>query len=206
MGVLAGGDLPLDRLAAWARSATRIYAADGGADRLLAAGIRPHVIVGDLDSLQADDADLEGVEVVLSTDQETSDADKLLALLAGRGYEEVTLVGIEGDRLDHVLAALGSAAASPLEVSFGLRGGWGRIVRRGISLFHLPEGATLSLLPLRACPGFCITGVEWPLIGVRLEIGGRISLSNRASKEPVRVEIGDGTALLTAWTGSDPRW
>ncbi len=164
------------------------------------------MIVGDLDSLRATEADLEGVEVIRSTDQENSDADKLLALLAQRGHTFATLVGLEGDRIDHVLAALGSASVSPLEIAFGFRGGHGRVLRRGISLFDVPAGVTVSVLPLRECSGFCITGVEWPLIGVHLELGGQISLSNRALGEPVRVEIGEGTALFVAWTGSEPLW
>ena len=206
LGVLAGGDLPGDRLAAWARSATRIYAADGAADRLLAARVRPHVVVGDLDSLRASPAELVGIEVVLSTDQETSDADKLLALLAGRGYGAATLVGLEGDRLDHMLAALGSAAVSGLELSLGLRTGWGRVLRPGVSLFDLASGTTVSVLPLTPCEGVSLTGVEWPLAEETLALGGRISISNRAVGGPVRVEIGTGTALLVAGTGPDPHW
>ena len=204
--MLAGGDLPLDRLAAWARSATRIYAADGAADRLLAAGVRPHVVVGDLDSLRATVVELEGIEVVASTDQESSDADKLLALLAGRGYLSATLVGLEGDRLDHMLGALGAAAASPLELSLGLRAGWGRIFRPGVSLFDFPAGTTVSVMPLGECAEFSISGVEWPLEGVNLRLGGQVSLSNRALGGPMRVEMTSGTAVFVAGTTPEPHW
>ena len=212
LGVLAGADLPPELLALWARSATRIYAADGGADRLLALGLKPHVVVGDMDSLDpiwrdAAREDLANVELVLGTDQETSDADKLLALLAGRGYESVTLVGAEGDRLDHLLATLGSAAAVPsLEVSLGLRTGWGRVLRRGVALFDLPEGATVSILPITTCYAVSANGLQWPLSGADLALGGKVSLSNRALGGPVRIEIGMGTALLICGTGPGPHW
>ena len=48
-GTLPGAAL-LERLA---REATFILAADGGADKARAAGIRPDLVIGDLDSLSS---------------------------------------------------------------------------------------------------------------------------------------------------------
>ena len=100
LGVLAGRDLAPGALQAWLAWADRVVAADGGADLCRAAGHEPDAIVGDLDSI----GDASGL--TRDEDQDTSDADKLLAYFAREGINDVILIGVEGDRLDHVLATL----------------------------------------------------------------------------------------------------
>lgn len=196
LGVLAGGDILLERLGDWARSADVVLAADGGADRSLAAGVTPTATVGDLDSLVAS---VEAARAVRDSDQDSSDCDKLLALAQRMGHTHITLIGAEGDRLDHVLGALSSAVRSTLFVRLALRRGLGWVLRGPID-FSIEAGADelVSLMPLEACENVTLTGVRWPLSEARLSAGGLVSLSNRALGGPLTVEIGQGAALLTA--------
>lgn len=171
LGVLAGRDLAPGALEAWLAWADRVVAADAGADLCRAAGREPDAIVGDLDSI-ADPTGLRRDE-----DQDTSDADKLLARLAREAGAEITLIGVEGDRLDHVLATLYSVARSPVRVHrIVLRSGMCHVARAWSSEWWSATGR-VSLLPLGRCR-VTLEGVRWPLRNRVLEPTGLVSLSN----------------------------
>lgn len=186
--------MPLDILANWAASAEYIIAADGGANRLLACGVEPQLTVGDLDSLRSD-RPLRILEVL---DQDRSDCDKLLAQVQTEGHEAVTLVGVEGDRFDHMLGTISSCFATPLRVRLVLSGGFGYTISGATELkFRSAPGDVVSLIPLADCEDAWLEGVQWPLAGHHLEMGGLVSLSNRAIGDTVSVRVGKGKALLT---------
>lgn len=221
LGVLAGGDLALETLAAWARSADLVIAADGGLSRLLDAGVDADVVIGDLDSVRPEDLGRTKGQIFRILDQETTDCDKLLAFVHGHGHEAVTLVGIEGDRFDHTLAAIyaamGLGGEGDVAISFGLRGMWARIVLGGESVaIDASAGATVSLLPLgSAAIGVTLDNVAWPVRPEDGEAGefysptGRYSISNRAlgpEVGPVRASLEGGRALLLVGTDGEAFW
>jgi len=196
VGVLGADDMNPAKLASWLSKAKRIYAADSGADRCLAAGFRPDVLVGDLDSTSM--AGREAArEVRYRPDQDHTDTQKLLHEVERDGFSEITLVGLEGDRPDHFLATLFAAAASPLAVSFGFRGGWGCIVKPERPMnAELAAKTLISLLPIGRASEAYLTGVVWPFEGEELRPAGAYSISNRAVGGPVNVRIESGAALL----------
>lgn len=195
LGVLGGTDIDDVRLAAWASTATHIYAADSGADRLISLGFSP-TVVGDFDSFTSLSR-ASHLRLVQSLDQDTTDCDKLLALVAEDGHTGLTLTGTEGDLPDHVLATYSSAVASGLDVSFAFRRGVGALVRPGtpVSMDTL-AGQRVSLVPLTPCYGTGLTGVAWPLDGAALEPGGLVSVSNEAVEGQVTAWLETGHALL----------
>ena len=81
-----------------------IIAADAGYARLCASGVKPDLVVGDFDSL---DAPPTGIPVVRHP-VEKDDTDMLLAVREGfsRGFSHFYLFGGMGGRLDHTLANL----------------------------------------------------------------------------------------------------
>ncbi|MGV3618986.1 MAG: thiamine diphosphokinase [Fimbriimonas sp.] len=193
LGVLAGGDFSASWFGNWARSADLLLAADAGADHLVAHGFTPDRTVGDLDSLRT-----QGLpDVRKVADQEHSDCDKLLALAQEMGVEEITLIGVEGDRLDHVLGTLASAIKSSLRVRLALRRGLGWVLKGDAAIPSI-KGELISLMPLAVCEGASILGVEWPLRDVVLSPFGQVSLSNRAAGEEVQILLPTGAAALFA--------
>lgn len=194
LGVLAGADFPLEKLAEWARTADVVLAADGAADRLLAAGVEPTTTIGDLDSLASV---LPLKRVIQDPDQETSDCDKLLNFAYRIGHREITLAGIEGDRLDHVLSTFSSAAKSELSVRLVLRDGLAYVLRGpGVYSFESIVGERVSLMPLERCERLSLSGVAWPLDGAVLSALGQVSISNVASTDEVKVRMMNGAAVL----------
>lgn len=198
--------MPPDLLGDWARSAQVVLAADAGADRLLEAGVEPHRIVGDFDSIS--DLGRFASEIHHGPDQDSTDCDKLLSLARELGHERLTLAGLEGDRMDHAIASWLSIARSGLDVRVALRRGLGWIVRPGL-LREIPvnRGATVSMLPLSHTEGVNLSGVEWPLIDRSLTWDGLVSISNKAASSSVRASLQVGVAILFAeYERSDMPW
>ncbi len=192
------------RLSSWARSATVLYAADSGADRLIGLGFEP-VVVGDFDSFSSL-ADASGLRLVQTPGQDTTDCDKLLALAHEDGFSVITLTCVEGDLPDHVLATLSSAAACDLRVRIAFRRGIGWIVKEGApATVSTAPGQRVSLMPITACAGVGLDGVQWPLVDASLAPAGLVSVSNRADGTAVHAEVGEGAALLFVET-SEVGW
>jgi thiamine pyrophosphokinase len=192
--VLDGRDMEPDLLRAWAESAELVIAADGAADRLLQVGVRPAIIIGDMDTMMADPGD---VEVLRMEDSDSTDCDKVLRWARQNGHSELTLASIEGDLLDHVLSTLSSCVSFGRTVRIALRRGIGWVFAGSLQVNTSP-GARVSLIPLTPCAGVRLSGVEWPLEGADLEVGGRVSISNASTNGFVQVSVAKGTAFLFA--------
>ncbi len=191
LGVLDGNDVEDFDLRKWVESAEFVIAADGAANRLSLIGSTPDLIVGDLDSVWPD-VPGQRFHVV---DQDHTDCEKLLEQVARQGADSLTLIGVEGDRLDHVLATLSACAASNLNVRLVLRRQIGHLVRGALTIGCRPD-SLVSLMPITPCSGVTFSGVAWPLAGADLEPGKLVSVSNRAVEEKIGVTIASGVALL----------
>ena len=188
--MLAGRDLAPGALEAWLAWADYVVAADGGADLCREAGREPDKIVGDLDSI----SDKRGLSA--DPDQDSSDADKLLSFLRSRGIESATLIGVEGDRLDHVLATLYSVARVPqVSCRIVLRMGVAFVVR-GPSEVERGSYNIVSLLPLGKAR-VTLSGVRWPLENAVLDPLGLVSLSNAGDPRlDVFLQVHEGAVAL----------
>lgn len=185
-----------ESLSLWAASAELILAADRAADLLIASGHTPHHVVGDMDSVREET--LSGpFEIHRTPDQDRSDADKLLSLGEDLGLESITLAGIEGDLLDHVLGSLSSVIRSNLDIRLALRRGIAQVVRpRRRYTLGTQSGRRISLLPLTPILGAHLEGVEWPITLQAMSLDSFISVSNKATGESVAVEVKSGLGLL----------
>lgn len=194
LGVLAGRDMPLEQLREWTHWADVILAADSAADRLAEIGVSPDVTIGDFDSIESHP---EGFESIHDPSQESTDCDKLLWHAIALGHTEITLASIEGDRLDHMLATLHSAAKHPIDVRVALRTGVGWILCGPIDrTIETSAGQRVSLIPLSECQGVSIEGVAWPLQCAELHPIGLTSISNQSLEARIRVAIQSGIAFL----------
>ena len=210
--VVAGGDaVPED--AAELSGADLVIAADSGAQWLESRGARPHLVVGDMDSI--DPALLgrlraEGVEVELHpVEKDASDAELAVSRAIARGAEEVVVIGaLGGERLDHQLAnllLLADRRWHRIEL---------RIVRGGTKAWSLDGGNRrelgaavgdlVTLLPLRGdAMGVRTSGLRYPLAGETLRSGQSRGLSNDVEHAPASVSL-DGGTLLVIETRKEP--
>jgi thiamine pyrophosphokinase len=178
-----------------------VIALDGGVETLFRSGIAPDHVVGDLDSaaeraLQW--AVKKSARVHRRPSPDKPDLAKGLDLCKRLRCRSVVVVGITGERVDHVLGALHFAlAARGLQftvvtnevVLFPLRGR----VRRSLSV---PHGHTLSWFGFPQAQSCTLSGVRWPFARRKLSVDGFHSLSNEPKAKTVRLQQGSGRSLF----------
>ena len=189
--LVGGGEPSAQSLEEALKFAPLLIAADGGADRAIALGAVPEVIIGDLDSVSdAAKARIGAENVIEVYDQDRTDFEKCLAVIEA---PFVISVGFANGRLDHTLAvmtALVREIGPPVIVL-----GEDDIVfaaPRELAL-DLEVGSRFSLYPLGQVRGRS-DGLEWPLDPHVFSPMGRVGTSNRVSG-PVRVAF-DGPGML----------
>lgn len=102
--ILANGLFPmaqqgLDLL----KAADQLICCDGAADKLIASGMSPHVIVGDMDSLSGEVREQYASIIIQSDDQESNDLTKAVHYCIDKGYSSLSILGATGMREDHTL-------------------------------------------------------------------------------------------------------
>ncbi|MDQ3856368.1 MAG: thiamine diphosphokinase [Chloroflexota bacterium] len=203
--VVSGGELKEPRrFEPFARAADLTLAADSGYDHMLLMGVRPDVLMGDLDSISS--AALEDARqgrIAISTfpqEKDYTDTELVLREALDRGADTILSCGAFGMRLDHLLANV-LLLASPVFRGVDLRlldeEQEVRLVRGRLELVTVP-GETISLIPVGGqAMGVTTSGLYYPLSAATLETGPALGISNVATGPRASVEVADGLVLLT---------
>ena len=178
-----------------------VIAADAGYRACLQLGIRPDVVLGDFDSMEAPD-----FPNLLRSPVEKDDTDTGLALRHGleQGYRTFRVYGgTGGERLDHTLANL------QLLLWLRRRGARGYLYDRHfvytaisdetLTVPRTVEWGLLSVFCLGSdARGVTLEGVQYPLCRAELSAGFPLGVSNHilADEAVVTVEHGE---LLVGW-------
>jgi len=185
-----------------------VIAADGGAISAVESGIQPHLIIGDMDSvdpellenLQARGAEIQRYPV------EKDETDLQLALLAAAEQDagKILVLGALGGRLDHTLSniyllALPELKGRDVRLVAGNQEAW--LMHPGETIISGAKGDTLSLVPLDGM----VEGVEtehlyYPLRAETLTFGPARGVSNvmTADRAIVRSRRGELLIIHTA--------
>ena len=185
--VVANGEWPSEGLLlVLQEKADFTIALDGAADRFDSWD----VIVGDMDSIA------ESRPEFIDSNQENSDLAKALFQ-----YEVDAVVGVEGGRLDHRLAAFTSLFESQSDAILYFDG-W-RACRVDISglEIELELGTVCSLMALGDVSKVSITGVEYELDGEDLQTGTR-GVGNKVNSTYVTISHYGGD-LLFIWEANE---
>jgi thiamine pyrophosphokinase len=203
--VAAGGELAQpERLAPIARAADLLLAADSGYDHLLRMGVRPHLLLGDLDSISpfalADARQGSTSIETFPVEKDYTDTELVLREAVTRGAGTVVACAAFGNRLDHTLAnvlLLASPVLRGTDVRLIDECQEVRLVRGRLQLRTLP-GETISLLPVGGpVAGVTTAGLYYPLSNATLETGPALGISNVATDPLVEVRLTSGSLLLT---------
>jgi thiamine pyrophosphokinase len=203
--VVAGGDAAADDAALLA-GADLVIAADSGAAWLTGIGIRPDVVIGDMDSIAPALLDrLAGQGAAIeryARDKDQSDAELAVERAVAAEANEVVILGaLGGERVDHELANL------LLLADRRWQGGRLRIVRGRTTVRALrdrdrveldaAEGDLVTLLPIEGeAVGVRTNGLRFPLDGETLLLGRSRGLSNQVEHVPASVSLERGTLLV----------
>jgi len=202
--VIGGGPLSTRAVTEVTFDAT-IIAADSGLDHAVAAGLKPTVLVGDLDSISAHGkmwAYAHELEIdEHPVDKEATDTELALARATVSGATNLLVLGAAGERFDHALgtlAALGNPALAVFEtIRFLLDDTAVHVIHSGLSVsLDLPPHTSFSLLALHGrCGNVDVTGARWPLTGAVLEPSSTRGISNETTGL-LHVAVTDGTLTL----------
>jgi thiamine pyrophosphokinase len=196
--ILCNGEPPSRALLRrWLRLCDILIAIDGGADIARRCAVAPHIILGDLDSIQrATRAHFRSKTFVGLPRQDNTDFEKALDFTVARGFEQVVVLGAAGKRIDFTLANFASIWNYTSSLDLILVGpGWIAMPVVGVRQFRARRGAIVSLIPFGNCHGVTLHGLRYPLKDASLRLGAR-GISNLVHRSPFTVRVRQGKLLL----------
>jgi len=169
-----------------------VIAADAGADRLLKFNIVPDWVIGDLDSVS--DKAITKLEewTITNKDIQKTDLEKAVEYAFEKGVKEVVIVGWDGGRIDHTLAALGLAFNPKIKLIDD------EFTVHCVNGEKSIEGEESTLFSLIAMPEarVSVTGARWNLDHEKLNMGGRGIHNEIGPSGKVTIECHSGNLLL----------
>ena len=214
--IFTGGKLAvgsMDELGLHMSEADLIIAADSGYNNASRLGVRPGLLLGDLDSIDrkklAPD-ELEHIEkIIVPAIKDDTDTQLAVDTAISRGADEIYIIGGLGGRLDHTLSSV-------FLLEYIADRGAGAVMTDGQSrvrvmktagepvTFMIPktfDGENgfkyLSVVPLTdECEGVRISGVFYPLDGVTLKRSYSYAVSNEITSDSAEITLERGTMLV----------
>lgn len=195
--ILANGDFPTHpyplRLL---QEATFRVCCDGAAEALLAAGLVPDIIVGDLDSLPAEIRQQHQARIIHDPDQETNDLTKAVGVCRKHGYDAITILGATGKREDHTLGNIGLFAHYAHEVAVRMVTDHGQmvVVQNQAKLATIP-GQQVSFFNTTKGVPVTVRGVKYPVENLCLDELWQGTL-NEATSAVITISASGATLIV----------
>ncbi|MFQ9146824.1 MAG: thiamine diphosphokinase [Eubacteriales bacterium] len=214
--IFTGGEIAvgsMDELGLHMSEADLIIAADSGYNNASRLGVRPGLLLGDLDSIDrkklAPD-ELEHIEkIIVPAIKDDTDTQLAVDTAISRGADEIYIIGGLGGRLDHTLSSV-------FLLEYIADRGADAVMTDGQSrvrvmktdgepvTFMIPktfDGENgfkyLSIVSLTdECEGVRISGVFYPLDGVTLKRSYSYAVSNEITSDSAEITLERGTMLV----------
>ena len=185
------------------REGDLVIAADGGYDTLMKIGVTPDLLIGDMDSINAEGSDVDSLKFPVRKDE----TDTFLAYREGvrRGYTNFELYGCVGGREDHTFAnysllIYARDAAHSVKMfgngyyCFAMKNE--KVEVSGQELMHLSVFAFGG-----EARGVCLRGLEYSGEDITLSPLFPLGVSNRFTSAPAEIEVRDGRLLVMVECG-----
>ncbi|MCX8007577.1 MAG: thiamine diphosphokinase [Coriobacteriia bacterium] len=190
-----------------------IVACDAAAEWCIDLGRVPDVAVGDFDSARPGAIERlasAGVRVAAyPRDKDDTDLDLAASEVLSLGVGSVAFTAAFTGRLDHTLAALGTArrcaALAPviLEPAYIA---WVLAPEGRVRVsFDAPAGAVFSVVAIEAVPGLCVTGGRYAAAGLDVPPFSSRTISNEALGGRVEVSLDEGATLVVLHRSAENR-
>lgn len=214
--IFTGGKLAvgsMDELGLCPSEADLIIAADSGYNNASRLGVRPGLLLGDLDSIDrkklAPD-ELEHIEkIIVPAIKDDTDTQLAVDTAISRGADEIYIIGGLGGRLDHTLSSvflleyIADRGADAVMTDGQSRVRVMKTAGEPVTLlipktFDGENGFKyLSVVPLTdECEGVRISGVFYPLDGVTLKRSYSYAVSNEITSDHAEITLARGTMLV----------
>ncbi len=184
--------VPVSRL----REAGLIVCCDGAAEKLVANGLEPGIIIGDLDSVSPELRERYRSILVQDSDQETNDLTKAVKWCVTQGIREVAILGATGIREDHTLGNISLLADYKNDIDAIMLTDTGsfRVYDGSVTIASHP-GQQVSLFSIDPSLKVTSTGLKYPLQNLKLTSWWRGTL-NEAEGECFTLKFDTGKIIV----------
>jgi thiamine pyrophosphokinase len=177
--ILANGTYPFHPVPLAAlHEADMIVCCDGAAGKVVAHGLEPAIIIGDLDSVPEAVKEQYTEILVRDSDQETNDLTKAVNWCISNGIQEVAILGATGIREDHTLGniSLLTEYSHRIDAVMLTDTGTFRVYDRSVTIASHP-GQQVSLFSIDPSLKVTSAGLRYPLDGLTLHSWWRGTLN-----------------------------
>ena len=200
--IILGGVSPTAALLrTLSQKASLVLCADAGLLSAMTAGIRPHAVIGDMDSVGQETLERYaqyGQILRLPTEKDDTDGVAVLDYALSQGASHITLTGALGGRIDHAIAncmllvrALNRGIPACIEED-----DQHIELLRGYRILKGRRGQTFSLLSLGQARVASMEGAHYPLHDYAMSCDYPIGISNLFEEDTVRIHISAGDVLF----------
>jgi thiamine pyrophosphokinase len=202
--IFANGELPnKEKARALVKADDYIICADGGTHHVLALGVIPHLVIGDMDSATKDEVQrLKKADVPIELyprDKNETDLELALNRALEKSPSSILMIGALGGRLDQTLGNISLLSDSRLAtLDVRLDDGVEEVFFcRGRSNVEGRRGDVVSLIPWNgAVKGIRTNGLRWPLNNETLYPEKTRGISNEMLEAVAEVNIETGLLLI----------
>jgi thiamine pyrophosphokinase len=202
--IFANGELPyINKVRPLLHSDDFIICADGGTRHALALGLKPDLVIGDMDSIQKDqwqELEKAGVPIELfPRDKNETDLELAIARAVEHRPDEIVIIAALGGRLDQTLGNL-ALLTDPRLSTFDVRlddGAEEIFICRYQVQVQGRSGDIISLLPWgNPVHGVQTRGLRWALKSETLFHDKTRGISNELLGETAEIQIASGVLLV----------
>lgn len=198
--IVGSGNMESTKLMQQTAAVARLLiCADGGARYFAEAGLTPHILMGDFDSIDPDirrTFESEGVKIIkYSTNKDYTDMELAVNYALEHGATRIFIMGATGSRIDHSLSNL-QLLHKLLDA--GVRGvilnehNRVYLIQDKITISRM-DGYKLSLVPATpTVEGVTTEGLAWPLFNHTMRMGTGLGISNEFNADKATVRISSG--------------
>ncbi len=202
--IFANGDLPdLEKARALIHDDDLLIAADGGTRHILALGLLPNMVIGDLDSISAEEkkkVDQARIEIIqFPRDKNETDLELAIQHALTLDPGQIIIIAALGHRLDQTLGNLALLSNPQLStVALSIDDGVEQaFFCRERSQVRASRGDLISLIPWGAeVTGIVTTALKWPLQNETLYPYNTRGISNEMLGEEATIRIRSGLLLI----------
>lgn len=180
----------------------KIVCADGGYDYVIQAGFSPDILIGDLDSINADmlKSINKNIKIIkYPTEKDYTDTQLSINYAIENGADEIVIFGAIGNRLDHTIAnilLLIELLNKGVKASIKNENNEVYIINKSIELKGQKDDL-VSLIPIGAqVTGIYTQGLKYALCGSNIPLGNPLGISNVFLNQKVSIEIESGYLMV----------
>jgi thiamine pyrophosphokinase len=199
--ILANGDPPPKKVMDFLdkKGFHTLICADGGANSALKYNLLPDYIVGDLDSIHPEVYDYfyNKCEIKQIKSQNDTDVEKCIKFAVKKKYDEIVLLGVTGDRLDHFFCNMGIVLKfyDKVKLSIVHKNSYLMASSGNIILKTMPK-ETISIYAIDKKTKITSEGLKYPLKNISLPFGVKESTSNVAIGNQVKLKTKNGKIFI----------